>query len=167
MTHPEHGIEDWDENHKLKAEVHEILTLISEANIILATGHITPQEVILLVQAAEEHSIEKILIQHTDLGIARIPFDLQLELAGRGAILEKCYLACSKDFEDITLEEMAYSIQRLGSECCVMVTDYGQEHNIAPVEALSHFVEYMLSFGITERQIEQMLVNNPRALLGI
>ncbi|NSL53308.1 DUF6282 family protein [Calidifontibacillus erzurumensis] len=167
FNHPEKGLEIWDENKKLLPEVHEILDLIADANIILATGHLSPEEVLVLVDAAKEHKVEKVLIQHTDLGIARIPFDLEQQLVKKGCILEKCYLACSEDFSDLTKEEMAESIKKLGADSCVMVTDYGQSHNIPPIKALSNFVEEMLSLGITESEIERMIQKNPKQLLGL
>ncbi|NGQ94965.1 hypothetical protein G3578_07170 [Brevibacillus sp. SYP-B805] len=167
LNHPEHGLEIWDEDRNILPNVHEILALIGEANIILATGHLHADEVVALVEAAKQHKIEKILIQHADLGIAPIPLELQQALAGKGAIIEKCYLACSPDFQDLTVEEMATSIKRLGADACVLVTDYGQVHNIPPVEALSEFVTKMLACGISESEIETMVARNPKALLGI
>jgi hypothetical protein len=167
LLHPDKGLEIWDENQKILPEVHEILSLIAEANIVLATGHLSPEEVLVLVEAAKKHKVEKILVQHTDLGIARVPFDLEKHLVKKGCILEKCYLACSEDFNDITLEQMADSIKTLGAESCVMVTDYGQSHNIPPIEALSNFIQEMLSCGISETEIEKMVKHNPKQLLGI
>ncbi|RBP86224.1 hypothetical protein DFO70_1293 [Cytobacillus firmus] len=167
MKHPGSGIEIWDENKKLLPEVHEILELVAEADIVLATGHLAAEEVLVLVEAAIEKKVEKILIQHTDLGIARVPFELEKELVKKGCILEKCYLACSEDFNDISPREMAESIKVLGADSCVMVTDYGQRHNIAPIKALSNFIEEMLAYGITEDEITKMISDNPKRLLGI
>ncbi|MBN8201909.1 DUF6282 family protein [Bacillus sp. NTK034] len=167
MKHPGSGIEIWDENKKLLPEVHEILELVAEADIVLATGHLAAEEVLVLVEAAIEKKVEKILIQHTDLGIARVPFELEKELVKKGCILEKCYLACSEDFNDISPREMAESIKVLGADSCVMVTDYGQRHNIAPIKALSNFIEEMLAYGITENEITKMVSDNPKRLLGI
>ena len=160
-----YGIEILDKENKLKPHVHEILTLIADSNAVLATGHLSIAEVQILVKEAKIHGIEKILIQHADLGIARIPLDVQKELVHQGAIIEKCYLACSDDFHDLTIAEMATSINLLGAESCVMVTDYGQAHHIPPVEALSNFITEMLSCGITENQINTMLKMNPNRLL--
>jgi Family of unknown function (DUF6282) len=167
FMHPVKGLEIWDYNKNILPEVHEILDLIANANVILATGHLASKEVMTLVDAAKEHKVEKILIQHTDLGIARVPFELEKELVKKGCILEKCYLACSDDFQDMTVEEMARSIKVLGANSCVMVTDYGQRHNLPPIEAFSKFIEEMLGCGITEKEIERMIVYNPKQLLGI
>lgn len=167
FTHPELGLEIWDENKNILSQVHEILQLIADANVILATGHLAAEEVKVLVEAAQEHKVEKVLIQHTDLGIARIPFELEKEFVKKGAILEKCYLACSNDFNNITVKEMAESIKLLGAESCVLVTDYGQKHNIPVVEAISSFVGEMVESGISNPQIEKMIIDNPKQLLGI
>lgn len=62
---------------------------------------------------------------------------------------------------------MAESIRVLGASSCVLVTDYGQKHNIPPVQALSEFVEQLLNQGISEEEIKQMIVTNPKRLLSI
>ncbi|MBO0996609.1 hypothetical protein IOC57_02350 [Bacillus sp. SD075] len=163
----EDGLTILNENKQLKPEVIEILELISEANITLATGHLSVEEVAVLIDEAKERDIDKILIQHADLGIAPIPIEMQKEFAKKGAIIEKCYLACSVDFQDLTVAQMAESIREIGPMSCVLVTDYGQEHNIAPIEALSRFVGEMIEEGITETEIERMIVHNPKQLLDI
>lgn len=167
LRHPAAGLEIWDENRRITPELHEVLDLIAEADVILATGHLSPPEVSTLVDAALEHRVRKILIQHPDLGIARLPFELETELVRKGAVLEKCYLACSEDFRDLSVAQMADSIRRLGVGSCVLVTDYGQSHNIPPVQALSEFVAALLQCGLAATEIETMIATNPRQLLGI
>jgi len=157
----------WDEDRRLLPNVREILQLIADAGIILATGHLSAEEAEALVDAAREHRVEKILVQHADLGIAPVPLEMQRRLAAKGAVIEKCYLACGEDFNDLSVQAMADSIRALGADSCVLVTDYGQSHNIPVVRALSDFVEKLLRCGIREREIETMLVRNPRSLLGI
>lgn len=167
LLHPVEGIEIWDQDHKIKPEVYEILALIAEGDIVLATGHITPPETVELLKAAKTMKVNKVLVQHVDLGIARVPLELQSDFARQGAILEKCYLACGEDFQDLTLADMADSMKRLGPESCVMVTDFGQAHNVPVVQALSDFVGHMLDHGITGKEIETMLIRNPKALIGM
>lgn len=161
------GLEIWDENRRILPEVHEILRLIAEADVVLATGHLSPEEVYSLMKAAKEHRVEKILIQHADLGIAPIPLEAQRELVKEGAIIEKCYLACGSDFRTLTVEEMAHTIRVLGPASCVLVTDYGQVHNPPPVQALSRFVGEIAGYGFSDEEIRRMIVHNPRQLLGI
>jgi Family of unknown function (DUF6282) len=167
LPNPEQGLTIFDENKQIKQNVHEILALISEANITLATGHLSVEEVSALIDAAKEHRIEKILIQHADLGIAPVPIPYQKEFARKGAIIEKCYMACSEDFNDLSVSQMAETINEIGADSCVLVTDYGQEHNIPPIEALSQFVQEMIENGMTDKEIQTMIVHNPKKLLGL
>jgi hypothetical protein len=165
----DHGVTILDDRDELKPEVHEILDLISNADIALCTGHLSPKEVDKVVDAALDQKVKKILIQHVDVGIVPIPFEQQRRLAAKpGVILEKCYLACT-DFSDknVPLEKMADSIKQLGADNCALVTDYGQKHNKPPVQALSDFAEAMLKNGVTEDEIRTMLVTNPRKILGL
>lgn len=166
VVQPSQGLAIWDVDKQLLPEVHQILDLIAEADIILATGHLSPPEVMALVAAARDHGVSKILVQHADLDIAPIPIDMQLELARQGAFIEKCYLACSAEF-NFSISRMADSIRQLGAESCVMVTDYGQAHNVPVVEALSDFVGQVLDCGLSEAEVKQMISANPRQLLNI
>ena len=161
-----YGIEILDENDKLKIHVHEILELIASSNAILSTGHLSVKEVCILVREAKLHGIDKILIQHADLGIARIPFEVQKDLVYQGAIIEKCYLACSSDFNNLTVAEMAENIKILGVNSCVMVTDYGQAHHIPIVEAFSNFIDEILANGIKQSEVRTMIHTNPLHLLS-
>jgi hypothetical protein len=167
LRQPKAGLRIWDKQQRILPEVHDILAQIATADILLATGHLSVPEVIALTDAAVEHGVRKILVQHADMGIAPVPMEVQVELARKGAIIEKCYLACGPDFRDLTTGQMADSIRRLGVDSCVMVTDYGQAHNISPVEALGQFAAELLAGGITEAEVKQMMAVNPRKLLNM
>jgi len=151
----------------LKEEVHAIFELIKQYDAILATGHLSLKDQHTVIRAAKEAGVEKILVQHADMGIAKTPLGDQQYFASLGCMIEKCFLACGPDFNDLTIEEMARTIDVIGHEQCVLVTDYGQSHNEPPVHALNRFVEELLGAGVAEDQIVRMVQENPRWLLGI
>ncbi|WP_059104388.1 DUF6282 family protein [Shouchella shacheensis] len=153
------------ENGRVKDEVKRVLELIAKHDAVLATGHLEAKEVLVLVEEAKKLGVERILIQHADLGIAPLTLEEQRHLASRGCLIEKCYLACSDDFNDLTITDMANSIRGLGAEHCALVTDYGQAHHMPVVEALQSFIEKLLNEGMTEAEVQQMVVHNPRRLL--
>ncbi|MGY3717956.1 DUF6282 family protein [Sutcliffiella cohnii] len=156
-----------EEEGRLIEEVEIIFRLIREHDAVLATGHLSLKEQHAIVSAAIEAGVEKIVIQHADMGISKIPLEDQLFFASQGCIIEKCYLACSSDFNDLTVEEMAKTIEVIGHESCILVTDYGQPHHEAPVYALNSFVEKLLEHGVKEEEIVKMLQGNPKTLLGV
>lgn len=151
----------------LVSEMYDIFSLIKEYDTVLATGHLSLQEQHYIVDEAMKFGLKKILIQHADMGISKIPIEDQLYFAAKGCLLEKCYLACSSDFNDLTVAEMAQTIKRVGYECCILVTDFGQPHNAPPVLAFNQFIEALLLEGISEVQIRKMIVDNPELLLGV
>ncbi|WP_339148963.1 MULTISPECIES: DUF6282 family protein [unclassified Sutcliffiella] len=148
-------------------EIEDIFRLIKEYEAVLATGHLSLREQHIIVGAALEAGVKKIVIQHADMGISRIPLEDQKYFASQGCMIEKCLLACSSDFNDLTIEEMAKTIDIIGHESCILVTDYGQVHHEAPIYGLSRFVEELLRYGISEEQIIKMVQDNPRSLLGV
>jgi hypothetical protein len=156
-----------EEEGHLKDEVEDIFRLIKDYDAVLATGHLSLKEQHSIVRAAKDAGVEKIIIQHADMGISKIPLEDQQYFASQGCMIEKCFLACSSDFHDLTVEEMAKTIEVIGHESCILVTDYGQPHHEAPVYAMNRFVEELLSHGVREEHVIRMLQENPRGLLGV
>ena len=55
-------------NGKLIPEVFEVLDLIKERNLTLATGHVTPEEVLMIMAEAKKRGITRIIVTHPMLG---------------------------------------------------------------------------------------------------
>ena len=55
-------------NGKLIPEVFEVLDLIKERNLTLATGHVTPEEALMIMAEAKKRGITKIIVTHPLLG---------------------------------------------------------------------------------------------------
>jgi len=155
------------EDGRLIDEVEEIFRLIKEHDAVLATGHLSLQEQHCIVRGAKEAGVEKIVIQHADMGISKIPLEDQKYFASIGCIIEKCFLAISSDFHDLSVEEMAKTMDFIGHESCILVTDYGQPHHEAPVYAMNRFIEELVHHGVSESQVVRMTRDNPRTLLGV
>lgn len=167
VTQPATGLRVIDDQDRLLPEVRHIVDLVAQADIILATGHLSPKEVRILTDEALKQGVGKVLIQHPDMGITPVPLGLQVELARKGALIEKCYLACGPDFEDLSVAQMVDTMRQIGYGSCVMVTDHGQAHNPPPVSALSDFISNVLAEGVSEHDVTMMVASTPRQLLGI
>ena len=155
------------EDSRLKPEVFEILEVIAGSDAILATGHISNSEALVLVREAAAFGIKKILVTHPDDRVSAITEAQQRELIRNGAILEKCLITTMPGWGNLTIKQIAGSIRRLGAENCVLVTDFGQAHHEIPTEGLKRFVKGLFENGITPEEIQVMLCKNPCSLLGI
>ena len=67
----------------------------------------------------------------------------------------------------ISPEFLATAIKTIGTEFTVMASDFGQVVNPTPREGMRDYVAAMLSLGITPREIEVMIKDNPAQLLNV
>jgi len=165
LFHSNKGISLLNQSGKLKSEVYEILHLIKKYDAVLCSGHISVNELKVLAEAAFQEGIEKFLITHPDMEIAPVPIDYQKELTKRGALLEKCYLAASSDFNNSSIIQLKESIDEIGHQHCVLVTDYGQSFNITPIQAMKKYIDTLIEMGLTNEQIHTMYVDNAHYLI--
>lgn len=164
---PAQGLTVLDGDGGLRPEVREILGLVAEAGICLSTGHLSLDEIRVLVPAARTAGVTRILVTHPDLMLSAIGVEDQRALADAGAVLEKDVNTLGPPWHSITLEAMVRSIREVGPARCVLATDYGQLHSPAPVEGLRIFVQLCLEQGLSEAEIRMMIVENPARLLGL
>lgn len=61
----------------------------------------------------------------------------------------------------------ADNIRKVGLESTVLGTDFGQQKNIHPVEAMNHYLSALEKSGFTQSEIERMAIKNPSSLLGV
>lgn len=153
-----------DKNGDIKQEAKEVLRAIKDYNCVLATGHISWQESIKLVEVAQrEFGIKKIIITHPVYQRIDMPLRIQKKLAQSGVFIEQCYSMYSID--KISITKIARQIRAIGADRCIMSSDVGQKFSLDPNKALQNFAKLLLTKGITEREIKLMLVKNPTRIL--
>ncbi len=164
---PEKGLTIVDGDDGILPEVEEILGLIADANVILATGHLSPKEIRLLVDEAFKRNVKKIVITHPQNAIPNLSLEEQVELAEKGAYLEHCFLETSPMWRNASIEDIAASIEKATPERCVLATDFGQIHHPPPPEGLRMFIRSLLEVGVGYEDIEKMVKHNPAKLLDL
>lgn len=152
-----------DGNNKINENTLEVLRMVKNTNSILATGHISWQESVALIEKARELGIKKIVVTHPIYQGIDMPVRIQKQLALMGAKIELCYSMYSID--KIPIEKMAGQIREIGPENCVLSSDVGQKFSPLPSEALFNFAINLYNLGIPLNDLEVMLVKNTRALL--
>lgn len=161
------GISAIDTEGNLRPEAIEILELIAQHDAILGTCHLSPTEIVLLVETARQRGVQKILITHPFFKVPNLDLDVLQHLASLGAYAEFGYCTVSPMWNYATLKKVANAIQVLGSSSCVLVSDAGQRHNPMPAEALRLFAQGIFECGVPEEDIYRMIRDNPAALLEL
>jgi hypothetical protein len=164
---PQEGITILDDYGEVKPELVEILDLIAEKNVVAASGHLSPKETVIFVHLAKERGVQKILVAHPDLGINKMPLELQVELTRQGAYVEKSYLPLMPNWGLIQAEEVINSIMTIGIERCVLQTDFGQTTHVTPPLGYQAFLRLLLEKGVSEHDLQQMGAHNPADLLDL
>jgi hypothetical protein len=147
-----------------------VLSVIKKYNMILATGHVSPREIYVLMTEAERIGLKKIILTHPlsrGAVIEILSVDEQKELAARGAFIEFCFLDVMPPSCEVECAEIAATVRSIGAEHCILSTDFGQVHCPPAPEGLRLFIASMLKCGLSRSEVELMVKKNPAALLGL
>lgn len=147
---------------KLVPAMYEVFEATKKYDGWLATGHISPEESLLVCKEARKMGVNMILT-HPDWNRTVVPLDLQKEIASMGVLVEKVWGNVIKG--DITSEEMAHTIRVLGADSVFIVTDLGQKNWPRPIDGMSDFVCDLLGHGFSAEDIRKMVVDNPKHIV--
>jgi|SRR5579871_812177 len=160
------GITILDNDGKLLPEVEEILAAIAKTGCILGTGHLSPQETSILIDAARAANVGKILVTHPEWGPTFHSVSEQKELAARGVFFERCFVSTTHLCGSVPFETIERAIIETGVERTVLSTDLGQPETPPPAEGLRLYAERLRSTGFSVDQIRTMMQGNPDRLLA-
>lgn len=153
------------DNGKINKEVEKVLYSIKESGAILATGHLSWQESYELVKfTIEKIGIEKIIITHPIYQKIDMPVEIQKELTKLGVLIEQCFSMYSID--KIPMDKIIKQIKEVGAINCILSSDVGQSFSKSPSESLVDFITLLERGGISEDEINTMLIINPARLVG-
>lgn len=156
-----------DDEGDLLPEVIDIIDLVKQYGAVLATGHISGEEIAALVRVARERHLERVVINHPELPVSNLPVDFQVEMARQGAYIERSFLPTTEKWGSYPVARTAEEIRQVGPERCLLETDLGQKGAMNPADGLARFAEELLAEGIPAGWIRRMIVDNPKELLGM
>lgn len=152
-----------NDNQELIPDVYPVLEQIKEQEMILATGHLSSIESLILIRAASKMGIRKMLVNHISFPITRASMELQREYLACGAMLEHCYY--SLYYGLASWDEIFASMRQAGTAHIILSSDLGQKNSPDPAEGMRLFVGKLYESGISDKAIKQMIVENPKELL--
>lgn len=156
------GITVLDEKGALKPEVLEILDIAREGGAAVATGHISPEESLVLCEEGIRRG-NKMILTHPEFPRTIVSREDQKRLADMGVFIEKCWYNIAEN--ECTAEFMADNIRYVGASQLYMSTDRGQGTRETPAEGLRMFVRTLLEQGISEDDIYTMTHVTPRKVV--
>jgi hypothetical protein len=165
---PGPGVTVLDDAGNLTPETLEVLDLVAEADVCLATGHLHIDEVRKLQDEALKRGVKKFLVTHANWALCRHDLDTQRELIAKGAYVEYVAISCvSPTFYEQNPTELAQWINEVGAERLILTSDLGQFSAAPHPEGLRMILASLLDYGVAYDQLEQMTKANPAVLLGL
>jgi len=156
-----------DERGRLIPEVYDVLQLIAQHDITMATGHLSIPEAKEVIKAAKKRKVKRLYVNHPEY-IINGSIEEQKELASMGAFIEHLAIFMYPMWPtNAGIDGIVEMIKAVGPERTVLATDLGQVHNPPPWEGLRMFLQVLLEKGIPKDHLKRMVKDNPAYLLNI
>jgi hypothetical protein len=151
----------------LLPEVLEVLDLIAEHSLTLATGHVTPEETLMILSEARKRGITRLIVTHplldpqfTFMSVAQLR-----EAAALGALIE--ITAGSLFREGPGRARVLDAVRAIGPEKFFVASDSGLVGTPNYTDALVMAARVLRQNGIDEQALDAMFKSNPARLLGL
>jgi Family of unknown function (DUF6282) len=154
-------------NGELLPETRTVITVIAKHHLVMATGHVSPHEGLLLVREARRQRVEHMVVTHAMNPPVLMTVALMQEAAKEGAFIEFVGGSLTAADANERLNRYAEVIRQVGPQFCILSSDLGQKNNPLPVDGYAGFLQAMRARGLSEREVSVMSKENPAKLLGL
>jgi len=154
-------------NGELLPEVKQVIGLIAKNGLVLATGHSSPAEGLMLVREGRRQGVQHMVVTHATFTPVFMNVDQMKEAAHEGAFIEFAGGSVSGTGGGARMDSFADAIRKVGPEFCILSTDLGQRGSPLPPDGFGAFLLAMRARGFTEQEVDRMAKQNPAKLLGL
>src|SRR5262249_41240674 len=163
-------------NGQVTPETEEILKIIARENLVLATGHVHPEEIIAVVRRGRELGVKNMVITHGLTNVPGLTMAQAKEVTEMGAMIEICFLQFLAGpnaplpflthWTQISAKHVAQAAKELGAKSIVISSDLGQSGNMTHVDGMESAVAAVKKEGVSDGDLDLMLRKNPAKLLA-
>lgn len=149
----------------LLPEVLEVLDLIAQYHLTLATGHVYPKEMLMIVAEAKKRGIDRIILTHPNLGpmFTNPSLDELKQAVAMGGYAE----FVTNGFNKKNRAEIVGMIRAVGPEHAFIASDSGLVGTPNHADALALAARELRKEGFSEKDLELMFKVNPAKILGL
>ncbi|GAA5166006.1 DUF6282 family protein [Amycolatopsis dongchuanensis] len=154
-----------DEEGGLNAAARDILDVIAAESAILNCGHLPAAEIDVLIPAALEAGVSRIVISHPDFVLGAEPERIG-KWCRQGAFVEHCLaMLTGREPKERPFARIAEFYREAGPAHTIFSSDLGQRGNPLPVTAYRRMVRALLDEGVAHDDIKAMTGGNAGQLL--
>ncbi len=143
-------------------ELLEVLQVVANHDLVLATGHLARDEIFTVVDAAIAAGVNTIVVTHPEFPSQAITPADQQELAARGALMERAFTTPYTG--KCTWDAVFDATRAVGARSTVWGSDLGQVFNPPVEDGLAIMADRFLAAGFSDEEVRIMAVENTRRL---
>jgi len=155
------------QNGQLLPETRQVIAVIAKHNLVMATGHVSAEEGLMLIREARTQGVQHMVVTHAMLAPIHMSDAQMLEAAKMGAYIEFVYNGLLGSYKEFTFKDYARAIRYVGVDHCILASDMGQPANPLHPDGLVALFDGLKKEGITQAEINRMAKENPARLLGL
>ena len=152
--------------------VPELLTIFrrgKDYDVVLGTGHVSPEECFRVVEAARDAGVKKLVVTHPEWWMVGMSLEDQVRIVkDYDVILEHCFaqpMGGGKYKSNLPMNLEA--VKACGYKNVMVSTDGGQVENPDWEIALEQYMQYLSDHGVGEDELRYMTHDIQAGLLGI
>lgn len=152
---------------ELLPETKAVIAMIVKYDLVMATGHNSPEDDLLLIREARKQGVKQIVVTHGILSPTSMTIAQMQEAAKLGAYIEFVYNGLIGGSKQFDFADYAKAIREVGVEHCILSSDMGQVGNPLHPDGLQMLFDGLKKQGFSQADIDQMSKVNPARLLSL
>ena len=150
-------------NGELLPEVKQVISIVAKHGLVLASGHIAPEEALMVFREAKRQGVQHMIATHAFDLAGKMTLDQMQEAAKLGAFIEF-------DFRNTLEGGRMEAIRKVGPQFCFLSefwTKAGPPREYAGLDGVGAFAETMRAHGFTDKELDLLFKENPAKVLGL
>lgn len=141
---------------RLIDEVRDIMALVKERRVALASGHLSFEEIGALVDEAAAQGFDKLILTHPYDKAPGLTLEQVRVLARPHVRVEFVFCSITPNWQFTDAATIAHCIKTIGAERFVISSDGGQAHNPMPADGYRQFVDLLHGEGLARDDFRLM-----------
>jgi Family of unknown function (DUF6282) len=150
-------------NGELLPEVKQVISIIAKHGLVLASGHIAPEEALMVFREAKRQGVQHMIATHAFDLAGKMTVEQMQEAAKLGAFIEF-------DFRNTLEGGRMDAIRKVGPQFCFLSefwTKVSAPKEYGGLDGIGAFAEAMRAHGFTNGELDLMFKENPAKALGL
>ena len=149
---------------QLLPDVRQILSIIAKHGLVLASGHVAPEEALMLFREARSMGVQHMIATHAMDLAGKMTMPQMQQAAKLGAFIEF-------DMRNVLEGDRVAAIRTLGPQVCFLTEFWTRgkatTNVYASLDGIGAFAEAMRTRGFSDDELDLLFKVNPARILGL